>query len=137
MSLLTDIKSLKQHEIALLVATFLATIAPGFIIIFLFAPNLLKDLDVLKLTILSFSITLPVNILNTLISFATETEKPIFLYPSFAQGAVVSAFVFYIPIAVTLFSPLSVGHFVVIAGGAEGLVVIAMIRDFLTKRKKT
>lgn len=68
MSLLTDVKALRTREVAAYVGVFLATVAPGFLTIFYFAPALIERYDAVKLILLSLSLTLPVVVINITMS---------------------------------------------------------------------
>jgi len=46
---------------------FIATICPGFLIVFLYKSNLFMGLDIIKLTLFSISLSLPVFLLNAII----------------------------------------------------------------------
>lgn len=64
MSILSEIKALEMKHVALFVTAFLATIAPGFLTIYSFRPELIERYNVFKLALFSFSLTLPLFVLN-------------------------------------------------------------------------
>jgi hypothetical protein len=59
---------LEYKHVWILIAGFLGTLAPGFLILFHFRPDLVEKYDVFKLAILSLSLTLPLLLINSLIT---------------------------------------------------------------------
>jgi hypothetical protein len=59
---------LEYKHVWILISGFLGTIAPGFLILYHFKPELFEKYDVFKLAILSLSLTLPLLIINSLIT---------------------------------------------------------------------
>jgi O-antigen/teichoic acid export membrane protein len=59
---------LEYKHVWLIITGFLGTLAPGFLILFHFKPELFEKYDVFKLIILSLSLTLPLLIINSLIA---------------------------------------------------------------------
>lgn len=64
MASIEEIKKLQSHEVTAVIGWFLATVAPGFLIIFIYNPSLIKELDTVKLIVLSLSVTLPLIAVN-------------------------------------------------------------------------
>ena len=142
MSILQEAKALRRHEAVFMVIFFLATIAPGMLILQSFFPQLVKDLDVVKLLILSFGITLPVNVVNIAgCSELTRTvERDQMTADELLASMCLSFFVFYIPLLVNVFVSLSLKVFAATACGLEILIVVMMIAEVRKKRllqKKT
>ena len=139
MSFFEDIKKLQQQDIALGVVLFLGTLAPGTLILQTFYATLVKDLDVVKLTLLSFAITLPVTTLNTILSGVGTRDLakpgPFDLTPHAVAGFVISSFVFYVPLVVRLFLPISQTCFATIAAVVEALIVILTVIDVIQKKR--
>ena len=65
--MLEDIRRLTAWEITSLLGAFLATIAPGVLILHLFAPELVLKLDTLKLFVFAMGLTLPVIAVNAFV----------------------------------------------------------------------
>ncbi len=59
MSYIQDIKDLEQYHFLLGGLFFAATLAPGFLVIFHFKPDLIEKYDFFKLTLFSLSLTVP------------------------------------------------------------------------------
>jgi hypothetical protein len=77
MSLINDVKKLEASEIALWVSGFLATISPGFLMLYLFKPELVSSLDVVKLIIFSAALGLPIFAVNLFIDAQFPWKKSI------------------------------------------------------------
>ena len=60
MTIIEQIRSLSAWNITAIISTILATIAPGFLIVYLYKPIQFEQLDSLKLFVLSISFTLPI-----------------------------------------------------------------------------
>ncbi len=67
MAVLDEIRGLTAWDATLLLGAFLATIAPGMLIVHIFAPELVLQLDTLKLFVFSAAVTLPVIAVNALV----------------------------------------------------------------------
>lgn len=61
---LKELKDVKPLHYALGLSTIMATIAPGFLCLMLFKPALIQSLDVIKIIIASFSLTMPLTVMN-------------------------------------------------------------------------
>lgn len=64
MNIADELKSLEPSHVVSIVFSFSAIIAPGYLIIYLFKPQLIASLDVFKLLVFSMSLTLPMLALN-------------------------------------------------------------------------
>lgn len=112
-----EIRNLKHREVILAVSVFLSTLAPGFLTIQSFYPDLVKELDVLKLIILSLSITLPSVAFNAMV-FAISVEKP--RWADVVLVATVSGFfVLYPALIFRLFLHVDLKAFAIIASAMQ------------------
>ncbi|MGE5493547.1 MAG: hypothetical protein ACM31P_19995 [Actinomycetota bacterium] len=68
MSLITEVKGLEAHHVALGIGLFIGVLAPGFLTLYLYKPALVTSLDTFKLLLFSSSITLPIAAVNFLLS---------------------------------------------------------------------
>ncbi|PMG74837.1 hypothetical protein [Vibrio lentus] len=66
MTIVSDLKNIDGLFTTTLLVLFLAVIAPGVLIIYLFLPELFLKLDGLKFVLLSASLSLPIFVLNSL-----------------------------------------------------------------------
>ncbi|MCQ4253920.1 hypothetical protein [Stutzerimonas stutzeri] len=64
MSFIQDIRNLEHHQVLLGGFVFAATLAPGFLIIFHFKPELVETYDFLKIVLLSTALTVPLLLVN-------------------------------------------------------------------------
>ena len=129
MGLLSEIKELKQKQITLLIAVFLGTVCPGFLVIFHFRPELVERYDAFKLILLSLSLTMPLVALNTVLGAYFEERNR----PPTEQGVPLVAFsVGLFLTAASLFPALLLSYvygytfrrFGVIAAGLEFLLLV-------------
>ena len=67
MAVLDDIRRLTVWDLTSLLGAFLATIAPGLLIVYVFAPELMLQLDTLKLFVFSAALTLPAIAVNAFV----------------------------------------------------------------------
>ncbi len=75
MSALSEIRELEGRHILLGILGFLGVVAPGFLTIYHFHPELIEKYDVIKLSIFSGALTLPAVFLNLLILVITHPKK--------------------------------------------------------------
>jgi hypothetical protein len=76
MNITEAIKQLTLKDTSIATLFFLSVVGPGILILYLFKPNLLVSLDVVKVIFLSTSFTLPIVAINSsVISYATHIRK--------------------------------------------------------------
>ena len=78
MGIISEIKKLKASDVMMAVLAFSAVIAPGFLTLYLFKPNLIADIDIVKLIVFSVALTIPQCALSLfgLIFYRDITKKP-------------------------------------------------------------
>ena len=74
-SILDAAKNLTAKDLALAVVWFLGSVAPGFLIVFYFLPDVAKSYDFLKLLLISASFSLPLVAVNLAISIAIAPDQ--------------------------------------------------------------
>jgi hypothetical protein len=62
--MINEIKTLNWNQTLGVIFVFLGTISPGFLIIYLFKPELISSLDSIKIILFSLSISLPIVVVN-------------------------------------------------------------------------
>ncbi len=67
MSTFADIKKFSSLDFSLAICVCLATVAPGFLTLYLFKPLLIQNLETLKVLIFSLALTLPLLAINTIV----------------------------------------------------------------------
>src|SRR5437879_6759127 len=75
MSWLSDLKEIDRPKIVLALMGFMATIGPGFLIIYQFKPELIEKLDIVKLIVFSCSLTLPILLFSSIMIVAGQGKK--------------------------------------------------------------
>lgn len=84
---------------------FLATMIPGYLFLFLFQPEYFFKLDLLRLTVIALSITLPIitiNLAHLLKIYQTESNKYNFINAVY-RAELISVIVLYIPLVIGYF----------------------------------
>lgn len=75
MSLVEEIKKLEGLDVGLYLGAFLATIGPGFLLIFMYKPELIESLDTVKVILFSASIGFPLFALNAFITLVLSKKN--------------------------------------------------------------
>lgn len=128
--LVSQLKNLKSKEIAFAFGFFLAVLAPGFLTLYQFKPELVSNYSTVKLIIFSVAITLPVFSFNLLITGIYSTEN---LYSdqtlSWISSSFITTFSFYPSIIFSYIFNLKFVHFLI------PLLVINFLLLTLTVKK--
>lgn len=127
MSLIDDLRNAKRHEVVTAVVFFIGAVAPGIMVLNAYSPESIKDLDVVKLTLLSLGLTMPIILLNTVVA-GKDDKSGDRLLQDFGFANLVSSIVFYIPLLVGLFVELSKQFFIVAAAGMEVVVILILLK---------
>jgi hypothetical protein len=137
MSIVSELREFKITDALLCVAVFLATVAPGFLILYLYKPIFVKELDILKLLLFSGSLTLPGFLLNVLFFAAATTKiKNWSLKEDISAGSILSFFAYYIIIAIAYFLGLTFHFFIFAMIGVEAILGICsfLVAQIQTKK---
>lgn len=84
---------------------FLATLIPGYLFLFLFQPAYFFKLDLIRLTVIALSITLPIitiNLAHLLKIYQTESNNYNFINAVY-RAELISVIVLYIPLVIGYF----------------------------------
>jgi hypothetical protein len=95
---ISEVKKIEAHLVIVLLLVFLSTIAPGFLLLFRFKPELLEKLDSVKLVLLAISLTLPVlvvNVVSVMFVFFSAVGSGRDLKVFVLGGCVVTVIAFY------------------------------------------
>lgn len=113
MSIIEEAKKLEAFDVTFYLCVFLATLAPGFLTIYLFKPELISSLDTAKLIIFSTSIALPAYSVNYIIMLinteGTQNAEPKII--GLMAGSVTSAS-FYSALLLAYFAVLNFKIFI-------------------------
>jgi hypothetical protein len=140
MSIISEIREFKISDFLLCVAVFLATVAPGFLILYLYKPTFVKELDIFKLLLFSGSLTLPGFLLNVLFMAAATTNiKNWSLKEDISTSSILSFFAYYIIITIAYFLGLTFRFFIFAMIGLEAILGICsfLVAYIQENRKKT
>lgn len=113
MSLVEEVKKLEGLDVSLYIGAFLATVAPGFLLLLLYKPMLVESLDTVKLIILSASIGLPLFTFNAFISImlTKKGENPNFQEAGLESG-ILTSLSFYISLLVAYYTATTLKTFI-------------------------
>ena len=133
MTVLEQLRNITAWDITVVLGGFLATVAPGLLIVYLFAPELVFKLETMKLFVFSAAITLPVlavnafamlvvGILMGIWSKGTATRQYLFFYE------VTWAFLtLYAAVLIAFICSLNVSQFIWVVGGVDVVVGVAVM----------
>jgi hypothetical protein len=141
MNFVDDFKKLKRVEIMHFSILFLALIASGFLLIYLYRIDLLISLSTLKLIIFSISLSSPIYILNYLLVAYHEDyeDKQKKAEKADTISMISSSFSFVIMNFTTLFAylfDLSFKYYILSIFVIEIILFIIAYMDSLAKKKK-
>ncbi len=130
-SLVEDVKSLRAWEITAALAFFLATIAPGFLLIHHYSPALLRELETAKLVVFAASLTLPLLGINALLLVLMGSFLQIWGHGAnrsevFFWLAVWTIAVFYGALFIAYLCSLPPAQFVAVVAGLDVVVAVAV-----------
>ncbi len=97
MTILNDIKSIRGNELLMFVLLFIATLGPGFLVIYQYKPDIAKEYDILKLLLFSGAITVPIFAWNTSLASIWQyaSERQISISDNVYEGSIVTTVIFY------------------------------------------
>jgi hypothetical protein len=75
MSLISEIRELEGRHVLIGMIGFLGIVAPGFLVVYHYHPDLIEKYDVVKLSIFSAALTTPVLFANFFITVCTSSKK--------------------------------------------------------------
>lgn len=133
MSLWSDIKQASGSELAAVVGLFMATVAPGTLILFHFRPVLLERLDFLKILLVSTGLTTPLLFGNAVVLLGANAHLKKSQGYFVGASAVWTSIFLYVGIAITYWWSLSFRGFVGVVT-AEELLFAATVYSILARR---
>lgn len=140
MDMVDQIKKLDMSIVGVGLFSFIATIGPGLLLIFLYDKELVVSLDVIKLSLLSGAITLPIifaNIIGVAIIAGAEGRKKLKREDEWFFAVLWTIFCLYGPILISCFSPLSVKQMLFTIVEFEiALFILAFVGYRVGKMKK-
>lgn len=112
--LVSQIKHLKSKDIAFAFGFFLAVLAPGFLTLYQFKPEVVSEYATVKLIIFSVAITLPIFAFNLTITgmYSTENLHMDQTIP-WITSSLITTFSFYSSILITYILNLKFMHFLI------------------------
>ena len=146
MSIAEDLKKVSANEIAFAITGFLSSVAPGFLILYLFKPSLVVSLDSFKLVLFALALTLPVISINFLAiaaahPFLTKGAQSQIPNDSDRGQALINAmsasiFVLYPSIGLVFGFGLSFKTFLLIIAAMQFLMLMLLYAVFRAAKKR-
>ena len=134
-----DLNKLSSFTWAILFFTAISIICPGILFIYIFHLEMFLKLDLLKLILVSISMTIPVWLLNYFFTFLETNDKKNgtsdIIHLGFLEASTLTFPVFYIPIIIGYFSCLSSKSAVMIGIAIQILISILHVFVFLLKKR--
>jgi hypothetical protein len=129
--MINDIKNITWFQSLITLTCFLGGICPGFLIIFLYKPELISSLDSLKLWLFSISLCLPVVLINygVLGIFADDRVDRT---EGLVASLIITALVLYAGVLVGYLFDFSFKEFLIALLVMEliGLIILAGMKKF-------
>ena len=133
MTVLEQLRGLTAWDITAVLGAFLATVAPGLLIIYFFDPALVLKLETMKLFVFSAAITLPVIAVNafTMVvvgswmgiwSKGTVTRQHVLFYE-----ATWAFFTLYAAVLIAFLCSLNIAQFIWVVGGVDAAVGVGVM----------
>ena len=140
MSIVEDIKKIEGETIALYLGATIATIAPGFLTIYLYKPDLIDSLESIKLAIFSLSLGLPLFAANGFLTMLVSSiEDEVVDYANVAgTSALVTSIAFYSSLLNAYFNSCLFKEFVVclVCVNAAVYILLYIFLHYLSGSKK-
>jgi hypothetical protein len=130
MSIIEEFRKLDRGHIVFVVGGFISVVAPGFLTIYLFKPDLVGSLDTFKLLVFSAALTLPVVILNHFAAVQLPPSKRLdHQVSSLILAMAMTCAVFYLALVISYFALLTFKLFVATVVVLQVLLFLSMILD--------
>jgi hypothetical protein len=130
-ALINDLKKLSGKDIGFGIIWFLGAIAPGFLMVFHFCPEVASTYDFLKLMLLSSSLSIPVVALNlTILAGLSRTEETT-LEETWLSGSIASILSIFPSLYAAYYFKLNFPTFVLVAGAID--VTLVLLFSFLDR----
>ncbi|TCT43664.1 hypothetical protein EDB29_101471 [Vibrio crassostreae] len=137
MSLISDFKNIDGHLSMTVVSLFMSLIAPGVLTIYLFLPDLFRELDSFKFILLSVSLSLPAFVTNSLVGFAFDDDHNSRDYHAIGMfGGFLSALVMFLSLLFSYAVSLAFREFLLCIGVIQLFIVIIAYVTLLKERRK-
>ncbi|MGO2147280.1 hypothetical protein [Halomonas sp.] len=123
-----QLKDLKWSQALLVIFGFLGLLAPGFLIIFLYKPELVIALDATKLILFSLALSGPVFAINLVFVRSTsKSEETMRGLVSSVVALLLTTTVLYVSLFLTYFLKLQFLSMVLLAGAIQLCIILAII----------
>jgi len=138
MDIFEQIKKVEAYDLIKLLMGFVGVVSPGLLILFLFKRDLFISLDLMKLVLLSASLSLPIVLLNYfLLSIIPSVKKSIYeTTANLFTASLISAMVFYGALVVTYFLGLKLQCLMWMLITFQALVSLSMIPEIIVEMRK-
>ena len=127
MDIVESVKKIDGKSATIIVAVFVSIVAPGLLILMLYKPVLFKELETIKLILLSISLSLPLWTLNAFVLGPPETGRV--SLPLFGASQC-SGFAYYFSLYISYLAKLNFTWFSVLAIFFNLLFVFCFYRAF-------
>ena len=136
MSIIEDIRKIEAHYFGVYVLLFLSIFAPGFLLLYIYKPELLASLGTVKILIFSASLSLPIAAINTFLVPISEPNEGSKFEDSLLLGALYSFIGLYAVIFISYLFSLSFKQFVIGIAIFEFILLIGVLIVRQREKKK-
>ncbi len=137
MSLVSDVKSMNEHQVVTFFALFLSLVAPGLLTVYLFLPDKFETLDTLKLILFSVSLSIPLFSLNIFLSLIGDPKKVMDLHFMGLLAGITSGMVLNLSLFISYIWSMSFKEFLVPIAVLEVLYLFICIGNRAAYSKNT
>lgn len=134
--MLEEIKSLSWNQTLGAIFAFLGLIAPGFLLLYLFKPELISSLETIKVLLFSLSLCMPLFVFNLAIAFTIEKHGEEDPFHVSAIALYMSSVAAYVAILFSYLANLTFKQFLLAILATEIIVLIAAFLPLARSKKK-
>lgn len=127
MNIIEEIQKLSARDIMKYSSIFLASVAPGFLILCHYQPNLVKEYSTAKIIIFSIALTLPLLFANITLIGEYHHSKISQLEAQIMVGALYTFIIYYAPLSIAYLFKLHFKVFAYLLLGLEALFIILFL----------
>lgn len=138
MDIFDQIKKLEAYDLVKLIMGFIGVVSPGLLTFFLFKRDLFISLDLMKLVLLSASLSLPIVLLNYfLLSIIPSVKRSTYeTTANMLTASLMSALIFYGALVVAYFGGLNLQVLMWLLVIFQALTFLSLTPEIIAEMRK-